>query len=204
MAISGNMSELKTKISTSFESDGSGRVYVPTDFAAFGPWDAIDKTLQRRVWSGALRHIDLGLYDRPVVNKLMQRHTTPDYCAIVEAIARRDQLRMLVDGMTAANDLGRGIGFSNGMLSDPLGRTRPLRGSAGESWAGQSHAGQRHPRRLTGKPPGHRVDRAAIGVVRLEAGRLEQVARDQAVHHLQHRRYQHRLCGQQQAQRDGQ
>ena len=47
-------------------------------------------------------------------------------------------------------------------------------------------------------------DRAAVGLKGLEAGLIQQVARDHAVHDLQHRRYQHRLCGQQQAQRDGQ
>jgi hypothetical protein len=46
------------------------------------------------------------LYDKPTINRLTQRPTTPDYRAIVEAIARRDQLRLLVDGMTAANDFG--------------------------------------------------------------------------------------------------
>ena len=39
-------------------------------------------------------------------------------------------------------------------------------------------------------------DRAAVGLVRLEAGLLEQVARDHTVHDLQHRRDQHRLRGQ--------
>ena len=58
------------------------------------------------VRAGELRRIDRGLYDKPGVNRLTQRPTTPDYRAIVDAIARRDQLRMLVDGMTAANDLG--------------------------------------------------------------------------------------------------
>ena len=100
------MSDLKAKISTRVESDDPGRVWVPTDFAQFGTRDAIDKTLQRMVLAGELRRIDRGLYDRPVINKLTQRPTTPDYRAIVVAIARRDQLRMLVDGMTAANDLG--------------------------------------------------------------------------------------------------
>ena len=42
-------------------------------------------------------------------------------------------------------------------------------------------------------------DRAAVGFVGLEACLVEQVARDQAVHHLQHRRHQHQLCRQQQA-----
>jgi hypothetical protein len=46
------------------------------------------------------------LYDRPILNSLTKRPTSPDYRAVVDAIARRDQLRLLVDGMTAANDLG--------------------------------------------------------------------------------------------------
>ena len=41
-----------------------------------------------------------------MLNKLTKRPTTPDCRAVVGAIARRDQLRLLVDGMTAANDLG--------------------------------------------------------------------------------------------------
>jgi hypothetical protein len=79
---------------------------VPTDFAAFGGRDAVDKTLQRLVRDGELRRIDRGLYDRPIINSLTKRPTSPDYRAVVDAIARRDQLRLLVDGMTAANDLG--------------------------------------------------------------------------------------------------
>jgi len=58
------------------------------------------------VAAGQLRRIDRGLYDRPSINRLTKRPTTPDYRAIIDALARRDQLRVLVDGMTAANDLG--------------------------------------------------------------------------------------------------
>ena len=47
-------------------------------------------------------------------------------------------------------------------------------------------------------------DRAAVGLVGLETGLPEQVARDHAVHHLQHGCHQLGLRGQQQAQRDGQ
>ena len=47
-------------------------------------------------------------------------------------------------------------------------------------------------------------DRAAVGLVGFEPGLIEQEARDDAVHHLQHWRHQLGLCGQQQAQRDGQ
>ena len=100
------MADLKSKISALVDADGPGHVWVPADFAQFGSRDAIDKTLQRMVRAGELRRIDRGLYDKPKTNSLTKRPTTPDYRAVLEAIARRDQLRLLVDGMTAANDLG--------------------------------------------------------------------------------------------------
>lgn len=100
------MSDLKSQIATLISSGDLNQVWVPADFAQFGSRDAIDKTLQRMVLAGALRRIDRGLYDKPTINRLTKRPTTPDYRAIVDAIARRDQLRLLVDGMTAANDLG--------------------------------------------------------------------------------------------------
>ncbi|AMP02085.1 MULTISPECIES: DUF6088 family protein [Collimonas] len=100
------MSVLKSHISTLIEAAGPGQVWVPTDFAQLGNRDAIDKTLQRMVLAEELRRIDRGLYDRPKWNNLTKRPTSPDYRAVVEAIARRDQLRLLIDGMTAANDLG--------------------------------------------------------------------------------------------------
>jgi hypothetical protein len=58
------------------------------------------------VTRGDLRRIDRGLYDRPTLNTLTKRPSTPDYRAVVDALSRRDQTRLLVDGMTAANDLG--------------------------------------------------------------------------------------------------
>ena len=100
------MSDIKANIVANIDAAGSGKVWVPTDFAQFGNRDAIDKTMQRLVGTGKLRRIDRGLYDRPSVNQLTKRTTTPDYRAVIDAIARRDHLRMLVDGMTAANDLG--------------------------------------------------------------------------------------------------
>jgi hypothetical protein len=100
------MSDLKSTVTALVKADGSNHVWVPTDFVSFGNRDAIDKTLQRMVRGGELRRIGRGLYDRPVINRLTKRPTSPDYRAVVDAIARRDQLRLLVDGMTAANDLG--------------------------------------------------------------------------------------------------
>lgn len=100
------MSDLKSQITALVHDADPGRVWTPADFASLASRDAVDKTLQRMVQAGELRRIDRGLYDRPAINRLTKRLTTPDYRAVVDAIARRDQLRLLVDGMTAANDLG--------------------------------------------------------------------------------------------------
>lgn len=40
------------------------------------------------------------------MSRLTKRPVAPDYRVVLDALARRDRLRMLVDGMTAANDLG--------------------------------------------------------------------------------------------------
>jgi Family of unknown function (DUF6088) len=100
------MLDIKSHISSLIRSAAPGHVWVPNDFTHLGSRDAIDKTLQRMVRAGNLRRIERGLYDHPSINSLTKRPTVPDYRAILAALARRDQLRMLVDGMTAANDLG--------------------------------------------------------------------------------------------------
>lgn len=81
-------------------------VWTPSDFLDLGGRDAVDKALQRRVGQGGLRRIDRGLYDRPSLNSLTRQPSPPDPTAVIDAVARRDQIRLLVDGMTAANDLG--------------------------------------------------------------------------------------------------
>jgi hypothetical protein len=81
-------------------------VWTPSDFLDLGGRDAVDKALQRRVGQGGLRRIDRGLYDRPTLNAMTRQPSAPDPKAVIDAVARRDQLRLLVDGMTAANDLG--------------------------------------------------------------------------------------------------
>jgi Family of unknown function (DUF6088) len=99
------MSDTSDQISALIDA-GPGQVWVPADFASLGSRAVIDKTLQRMVARGELRRIDRGLYDRPAINSLTKRPSTPDYRVVVDALARRDQTRLLVDGMTAANDLG--------------------------------------------------------------------------------------------------
>ncbi|WP_299211215.1 DUF6088 family protein [uncultured Tateyamaria sp.] len=83
-----------------------GKVWTPADFANIGGRDAVDKALQRMVKINQLRRIERGLYDKPSFNSLTGKPTVPDYRAVIDAVARRDKVRCLIDGMTAANELG--------------------------------------------------------------------------------------------------
>ncbi len=87
-------------------SNTPGKVWTPGDFADIGGRDAVDKALQRMVKISQLRRIERGLYDKPSLNSLTGKPTVPDYRAVIDAVARRDKVRCLIDGMTAANELG--------------------------------------------------------------------------------------------------
>lgn len=81
-------------------------VWTPIDFLDLGARAAVDKALQRLAADGDIRRIDRGLYDRPKLNSLTKKLSDPHTRAIIDAVVRRDQARVVVDGMTAANDLG--------------------------------------------------------------------------------------------------
>ncbi|KLU26579.1 hypothetical protein EOS_08860 [Caballeronia mineralivorans PML1(12)] len=98
-------SELRARVLEYIASDPDA-VWTPADFAHLGSRAAVDKMLQRLVASGELRRIDRGLYDRPRKSRLTGREAVPDYRAVIRAVTRRGNARFVVDGMTAANDLG--------------------------------------------------------------------------------------------------
>ena len=98
-------SDLKAQIFSRMQA-APVAVWTPVDFLDLGSREAVDKALQRLTLAGLIRRLDRGLYDQPHHNRLTGRMSVPDYRQVIQAIARRDQTRMLVDGMTAANDLG--------------------------------------------------------------------------------------------------
>ncbi|GGE05815.1 hypothetical protein GCM10011515_26680 [Tsuneonella deserti] len=102
-------------------------VWTPADFLDLGTRDAIDKVLQRLVAADTLRRIDRGLYDKPDFNSLTKAPNPPDPRQVVEAIARRDQIRVLVDGMTAANDLGLTNAVPAKIIVHTDSRLKPVR-----------------------------------------------------------------------------
>lgn len=107
-------------------NQGPHKVWMPIDFYDIGNRSIIDKTLQRLTHNHELRRIDRGFYDRPKINRLTGQKEAPDYHAIIDAVARRDQVRILLDGMSCANDLGltNAVPGQVTILTD--GRLRPI------------------------------------------------------------------------------
>jgi hypothetical protein len=98
--------DLRTAILDRMSAQSSTGVWTPIDFLDLGSREAVDQVLHRLTASKDLRRIARGLYDKPGTNRLTGKPTYPDYQHVVDALARRDQVRMVVDGITAANDLG--------------------------------------------------------------------------------------------------
>ena len=96
---------LKSKLLNRIQSDPT-LVWKPGDFVDLSTRAAVDKALQRLAVGGEIRRIDRGLCDFPRKNSLTGKDTVPNYQAVINAVTRSDKARVVVDGMTAANDLG--------------------------------------------------------------------------------------------------
>ena len=103
-----------------------GQVWTPGDFLDLGGRDAVDKSLQRLIANNELRRIDRGLYDFPRVNALTGQAAAPDYRQVIDAVGRRDQVRVMIDGITAANDLGLTHAVPGQVVVHTDGRLRPI------------------------------------------------------------------------------
>lgn len=98
--------DLRSTILARMEAQAPFGVWTPVDFVDAGPRSAVDKALGRLVEDTSVRRLARGLYDKPRLNSLTKQMSPPDPKAVIDALGRRDNSRMLVDGLTAANDLG--------------------------------------------------------------------------------------------------
>ena len=117
---------IKSQLMQRISHAPSAKVWTPADFLDLGDRHAVDKTLQRLVASNHLRRIDRGLYDQPQVNTLTGSAEAPDYRSVIDAVGRRDQVRVLIDGMTAANDLGLTNAVPGQVIVHTDGRLRSI------------------------------------------------------------------------------
>jgi Family of unknown function (DUF6088) len=83
-----------------------GRVFTLADFSHLGSDASVRKALSRLVRAGKLHRACQGLYFSPSVSNVLGVPASPDPDAIVDAIARRDQVAIFPDNLVAAKDVG--------------------------------------------------------------------------------------------------
>ena len=86
--------------------DGGRWVCTPKDFMDLGSREAVDQALSRLTKAGRLRRVSHGLYDMPRISNVLNRPAPVDLDAAIAALARRDGVRIMPDGLVAANQLG--------------------------------------------------------------------------------------------------
>ncbi|AOY78744.1 MULTISPECIES: DUF6088 family protein [Moorena] len=107
-----------------------GWVCTPKDFVDLGSRDAVDKALSRLVKQGFLRRVGRGLYDYPRTSNILKRPAPPNIDAVVEALARRDGISIMPDGIVAAHQLGltNAVPAQNSYITNGSSRTLQVGG----------------------------------------------------------------------------
>ncbi len=101
------MTPMADKIMKRVSAHDSGSwVCSPKDFLDLGSREAVDQALSRLVKAGELRRVGHGLYDMPRFSNVLNRPAPVDLAAVIAALARRDGVRIMTDGLVAANQLG--------------------------------------------------------------------------------------------------
>lgn len=101
------MTRMADKIMQRVSVHDNGRwVCTPKDFLDLGSREAVDQALSRLVKAGHLRRVGHGLYDIPRFSEALNRSAPVDLDIAIAALARRDGVRIMPDGLVAANRLG--------------------------------------------------------------------------------------------------
>ena len=145
------MTGMADKIMKRVSAHARGRwVCSPKEFLDLGSREAVDQALSRLVKAGQLRRVGHGLYDMPRIS-MLKRPAPVDLDAAIAALARRDGVRIMPDGLVAANQLGltKAVPAKASYVTDGHSRTLKIDGRtvwfrhAGPSvmqWAGKPAA----------------------------------------------------------------
>ncbi|WP_457302549.1 DUF6088 family protein [Phyllobacterium sp. P5_D12] len=130
-------SDTLERIHDRIASTAPSGVWSRADFLDIGTPNAVEKALQRLTSRGDIRRPYRGLYDKPGISQLTGKMVFPPRASFIDAIARRDKLRVLVDGMTAANDLGltTAVPARSTIYADTYPRTIEIEANAGDPHA---------------------------------------------------------------------
>ncbi len=146
------MTRIANKIMKRVSAHERGRwVCTLKDFLDLGSREAVDQALSRLVKAGQLRRVGHGLYDMPRMSDVLKRPAPVDLNTAIAALARRDGVRTMPDGLVAANQLGltNAVPAKASYVTDGSTRTLKIDGQtvqfrhAGPSvmkWAGKPSA----------------------------------------------------------------
>ena len=126
------MTRLADRIVKRLSARGRGRwVCTPKDFLDLASREAVDQALSRLVKAGRLRRAGRGLYDLPRTSAVLGRPAPVDLDAALAALARRDGIRIMPDGATAAHRLGltNAVPARPGYVTDGATRTVGIDGA---------------------------------------------------------------------------
>lgn len=96
---------LVSKVKFHIYGHGRGWCFTKNDFLSLGQADAIRQVLSRLDKAGFIRRVSWGLYEYPRKHQKLGI-LPPDIQQVVQAVARKEQIRVLASGALAANLLG--------------------------------------------------------------------------------------------------
>ncbi|MCY4541304.1 MAG: DUF6088 family protein [Rhodobacteraceae bacterium] len=146
------MTAIKDKIMRRIRARGRGKwVCTARDFLDLGSRAAVDQALSRLAKAGDLRRVGRGLYDLPRSSAVLNRAAPVDVDKVLAALTRRDSVRIMPDGIAAANQLGltnavpaKASYLTDGATRDVKIGNRTIRlkhaGPAVMAWAGRPAA----------------------------------------------------------------
>ena len=116
------------KIMRRTRAKGRGRwVCTAKDFFDLGSHAAVGQALSRLAKNGDLRRVGHGFYDLPRWSRILKRWAAVDPDLVVDALARRDNIRIMRDGSFWANRLGLTNAVPARMLYTTDGATRTVK-----------------------------------------------------------------------------
>ena len=93
------------KILNKMKQNRRGKIFFTNDFAALGNYKACSKALERLVNQGEITRVSRGIYVIP--NKIdLFGKVTPSVDAVIHAIVKRDNAKIIPTGLFAENMLG--------------------------------------------------------------------------------------------------
>ncbi len=100
------MQSIENNIVRRIRGKGRGAAYASKDFLDLGTRAAVDQALSRLTAKKAIRRLKPGLYDYPRINDKLGEELAPVIEEVAKAIGRKNNFRILISGVLAANQMG--------------------------------------------------------------------------------------------------